>query len=70
MQEQIGDVAGRIWAYMNQTNEVVTSYSLTQALRLTRAEVDRALGWLAREGQLEFETTPRNATLIRLRPSA
>lgn len=69
MHDHIGEIAGLIWDYLQTTQTPMTSYAITQALRLTRAEVDRAVGWLAREGQLVFETTPRGATLIHLRPS-
>lgn len=54
MLENIGSVAGTIWHYLEENNEATVT-KLTRELRETERTVLMAIGWLAREGKLDFE---------------
>ena len=54
MLENIGSVAGAIWHYLEENSEVTVS-KLTRELSETDRTVLMAIGWLAREGKLDFE---------------
>ncbi|BCX80445.1 hypothetical protein MIT9_P0018 [Methylomarinovum caldicuralii] len=56
--EEIGLAAGEIWRYLNQYGEASPS-KLASATGLSTKEVQRAIGWLAREGKLIIETDGR-----------
>ncbi len=67
MEESIGTNAGMVWDYLSGNRAAVTPSALAKALKLKGAEVDRALGWLAREGKLDFDTGKRNSVKVALR---
>lgn len=56
--EEIGLAAGEIWRYLNQHGEATPS-RLAAVTGLSTKEVQRAIGWLAREGKLIIETDGR-----------
>jgi len=56
--EEIGLAAGEIWRYLDRHGEATPS-RLAAATGLSAKEVQRALGWLAREGKLIIETDGR-----------
>ncbi len=56
--EDIGLAAGEVWNYLNRHGEATPS-RLAAATGLSTKEVQRALGWLAREGKLIIETDGR-----------
>jgi hypothetical protein len=58
MVDQIGTVAGKIWAYLNENNEATVS-KLVNELDETERIVVMGIGWLAREEQLVFTTKGR-----------
>jgi len=65
MKDQIGHTAGRIWQTLNDQDEV----SLTRIPKLVGEKdtvVYQALGWLAREDKIEYQTKS-NRTLVSLR---
>ena len=66
MEPLIGDHAGRLWNYLNQ-KKAQTPAAVAKALNLKSAEVDRAIGWLAREGKLTFEKDTRGTVRISLK---
>ena len=55
----IGDAAGLVWHYL-QANGSVTLSKLAKDLDAPRDTVMQGVGWLAREGKVRFEETPRS----------
>jgi hypothetical protein len=53
MEAEIGDAAGTIWQYLDKHGETTVS-SLRQRVKLSEQIVLMAIGWLAREGKLNF----------------
>ena len=53
MNENIGINAGRIWQYLEENGESKTA-RIKRKLNLSSAELNLALGWLAREGNISF----------------
>lgn len=52
--ESIGSVAGAIWHYLEDNNEA-TITKLTREIGENERTVLMGVGWLAREGKLDFE---------------
>jgi len=50
--ELIGANAGKIWSALQ--NGALSSKALKKATKLKEADLNLALGWLAREGKLNF----------------
>ncbi len=59
MKEKIGTSAGEIWRILQKNGEVAIS-KLPKMLKKSDSVVYQALGWLAREGKLEYRTEGRN----------
>lgn len=55
----IGTAAGSVWGYLNENGSASAS-KLTEALNIDRNEIQRAIGWLAREGKLAVERKGKN----------
>jgi hypothetical protein len=51
MENVIGDNAGKVWASLKEKGPQTVA-SLSREARLTASEVDKAIGWLAREDKL------------------
>lgn len=51
MTDDIGEVAGRIWHYLNENGEVTTR-DLMRAIGGSMILTQRAIGWLAREDKI------------------
>lgn len=66
METVIGDHAGRIWHYLAK-KKAQTPASVTKALNMKSAEIDRAIGWLAREGKLVFHKDARGTVRMSLK---
>ena len=62
MSDSIGTAAGKVWSYLDK-NGPSSSTKITTVTKLNKSEVQRAIGWLACEGKLEFETKGRNETI-------
>ena len=62
MNDAIGTAAGKIWSYLDK-NGPASSTKITTVTKLNKSEVQRAIGWLACEGNLDFETKGRNETI-------
>ena len=58
----IGAVAGMIWNYLD-LNGPVTLSKLTKGIDAPRDTVMQGVGWLAREGKLRFDETPRSKVI-------
>lgn len=56
MIEIIGNNAGLVWNALNASNGL-TGKALKKATKLKDKELYAALGWLAREGKLNIEST-------------
>jgi len=50
----IGEIAGRIWKYLDANGECSLA-SLKKYLELKPDQVTLALGWLAREGKVDLK---------------
>ncbi|MBO4691076.1 MAG: winged helix-turn-helix domain-containing protein [Paludibacteraceae bacterium] len=61
--EMIGANAGKIWNALQ--NGALSNKALKKATKLKEAELNLALGWLAREGKLTF-TELEEETIIAL----
>ncbi len=54
MLDNIGHVAGTIWHYLEANNEATVT-KITREIGETERSVLMGVGWLAREGKLDFE---------------
>ncbi len=54
MKTKIGEMAGRVWETLGEKEEVAVS-RLPQILKEKGEIVYQALGWLAREGKIDFQ---------------
>jgi hypothetical protein len=63
-QNDIGTTAGRVWCHLHE-HGATTASRLSKVLGVPSRQVDRAVGWLAREHKLEF-VTDRRAVKISL----
>ena len=55
----IGSVAGMVWQYL-EANGQVTLSKVAKEIDAPRDLVMQGIGWLAREGKVRFEETPRS----------
>jgi winged helix-turn-helix protein DUF2582 len=62
MEAEIGDAAGTIWQYLDKHGETTLS-SLRQRVKLSEQMVLMAIGWLAREGKLNFISKGRTVKI-------
>ena len=57
--ESIGSIAGHIWQYLS-LNGPVTVAKLTRELGAPRDLTMQGIGWLAREGKVQFQDSSRS----------
>jgi len=57
--DSIGTVAGTVWDYL-ESSEPVTLSKLARDIEAPRDLVMQAVGWLAREGKVEFHEGARS----------
>lgn len=62
MEDTIGEVAGEVWEYLKQEGEDSVS-AVGRALDSPQNKVNMAIGWLAREGNLEFVDSGRGTSV-------
>ena len=62
MTDVIGELAGRVWQYLDENGESSVNKIMTET-GLGKNEVQRAIGWLAREGKLSILTKGRTETV-------
>lgn len=55
METKIGENAGTVWNYLSEAGEKSLK-EVKKACKLTEKDMYAALGWLAREGKIEFQT--------------
>lgn len=65
MQDMIGINAGKLWTLLRHEGGK-SPYAIGKTLGLKTPDVDRAIGWLAREGKLQFQTDGRGTTRVSL----
>jgi hypothetical protein len=58
----IGAVAGLVWNYL-ELNGPVTLTKLAKEIEAPRDLVMQGVGWLAREGKVRFDETPRSKVI-------
>jgi len=58
----IGAAAGLIWNFLDQ-NGPVTLTRLAKEIDAPRDQVMQGVGWLAREGKIRFDETPRSKVI-------
>lgn len=63
--KDIGANAGRVWRLL-EDHGAATRGALSRELELKPAEIERAIGWLAREDKLYFSEDRRGVTRISL----
>lgn len=66
MKQQVGDVAGAIWRVLHEKDKVALS-SLPQMIREKEAVAFQAVGWLAREDKIQYQTEGK-ITFVALTP--
>lgn len=57
--ENIGINAGAVWNVLNEKGEMDVK-ALKKSTKLSEKDLNMALGWLAREGKIEFNETEEN----------
>jgi len=62
MTNTIGTAAGKIWHYLEK-NGPSSVTKITNETGLGKNDVQRAIGWLSKEGKLVIETIGRTETL-------
>jgi len=65
MEALIGENAGKVWRSLKEKGPQ-SATALAKSTRLKISELDRALGWLAREGKLTFTTDNKGTIKIGL----
>ena len=63
MINEIGDNAGKVWSYLS-ANGKVSFKKLLEGTTLKDRDLNRAIGWLARENKLGFETGDKKQEVV------
>ncbi len=63
MLSEIGDAAGKVWQFLD-TNGPSSVTKITNETGLSKNDIQRAIGWLAKEDKLEVELKGRIETLF------
>ncbi len=53
--QRIGENAGIVWRLMNGDNRKWEYSEIKEATGLSNRDLNAAIGWLAREGKIQFE---------------
>ena len=62
MSNTIGDAAGKIWNYLNE-NGASSATKIEKETGIGKNDVQRAIGWLAKEDKLVIDTNGRFETI-------
>ena len=54
MADDIGEAAGKIWNFLDG-NEAISATKLAEQTGLAKNDMQKAIGWLAREGKINIE---------------
>ncbi len=63
MLSEIGDAAGKVWQFLD-TNGPSSVTKITTETGLSKNDIQRAIGWLAKEDKLDVELKGRIETLF------
>ena len=58
MESTIGNVAGKVWDHLQTEGEMSVS-AVARAMDEPQTKVNMAIGWLAKEGKLDFDADGR-----------
>lgn len=64
MIEKIGQAAGQIWGVLAEAGGPVGLTDIPKKARLTPQIAYQALGWLAREGKVEYHSKGRKTEVV------
>lgn len=62
MSHNIGEAAGKVWAYLDKNGPSSVS-KITTETGLNKNDIQRAIGWLLKEDKLSIEMVGRAETL-------
>lgn len=62
MSDTIGAAAGKIWEYLDENGATSVS-KVTKETGISKNDAQRAIGWLAKEGKINFEMDKRTELL-------
>lgn len=62
MLNSIDDAAGKVWQYLDQ-NGATSVTKMTKETGINKNDVQRAIGWLLKEGKLVIEVVGRTELL-------
>lgn len=62
MSEVIGEAAGKVWAFLNGNGPSSPS-KIEKETGVSKNDLQRAIGWLAKEDKLLIETNGRTETI-------
>jgi predicted RNA-binding protein (virulence factor B family) len=62
MVKLIGDAAGKVWEYLDK-NGPSSVTKLTTETGISKNEIQRAIGWLAKEDKIFFDAKGRTETV-------
>jgi len=65
-EREIGNTAGKIWALLSDGSKLAISQILSR-MDEPASLVYMGIGWLAREGKLNFDKAPKRGVLISLK---
>ncbi len=60
MEEKVGELAGYVWRYLEEVGEASPS-QITKDVDAAQTKVYMAMGWLAREDKIVFNTEGRGS---------
>jgi hypothetical protein len=58
--ENLGVAAGKVWSFLSEAEGPTSATKLAEGTSLDKNEVQRAIGWLAREGKIAVELRGKN----------
>lgn len=62
MEDNIGEIAGEVWNFLEEKGESSLT-AINDDVDAPRSRVNMAIGWLAREGKLEFVEEGRGVSV-------
>lgn len=58
--ESLGSAAGKVWTFLSDADGPASATKLAEATGLDKNAIQRAIGWLAREGKIAVEVRGKN----------
>ena len=63
MDDKIGEVAGKVYDFL-ENNGLTTVTKMSKSIDESRSKICMGVGWLAREGKLDFEKDGRAEKIV------